>query len=124
MGINSTEVAYGFGQMGSAFLGDAGVYEPPTGKIVVAITCVGTVDTKFTLLQADTSLYAQSDGGLPTGASNPGTAFIQTTAVVANGIKADNVAASDAFPVGTTIFGRWDKITLAAGDVILYFADV
>jgi hypothetical protein len=124
MGLNSTETSWGFGQMGSAFLGDDGVYEPPTGKIVVAISCVGGADTKFTLLQADTSLYGQTDGDLPAGASNPGTAFIQTTAVVANGTNADNVTDADLFPVGTTIFGRWDKITLAAGDVILYFADL
>ena len=37
MGINSTEVAYGFGQLGSGFCDTAGAFTPPTGKVIVAI---------------------------------------------------------------------------------------
>ena len=35
MGINSTEVAYGFGQLGSGYLDDTDALTPPTGKFIV-----------------------------------------------------------------------------------------
>ena len=39
MGINSTEVSYGFGQMGSMFTDSAdNAIKPPTGMVFVAIT--------------------------------------------------------------------------------------
>ena len=39
MGINSTEVAYGFGQLGSTYTtSGAAAIIPPTGKVFVAIT--------------------------------------------------------------------------------------
>ena len=38
MGINSTEVAYGFGQMGSAFTDEDAAVTPPAGRVIVAIT--------------------------------------------------------------------------------------
>ena len=37
MGINSTEVAYGFGQLGSGFTDQAEAVTPPTGKVIIAI---------------------------------------------------------------------------------------
>ena len=37
MGINSTEVSYGFGQIGSGFVDDTGAFTPPTGKVIVAV---------------------------------------------------------------------------------------
>mgnify|MGYP003670603682 CR=1 FL=1 len=121
--MNSTEVAYGFGQMGSAYLSGTSAYTPPTGKIIVAITFIGAGG--FTTLTGDTSLYGQADGGLPTNASNPGTAFIQTTAVVANGTGAVNVPTGGSlFPEGVTLFGRWTTLTLSGGSAVLYLADV
>ena len=53
MGINSTEVAYGFGQLGSAFLDavETKLYAPQ-GKVIVAIQC--TTDVKFENLTAET----------------------------------------------------------------------
>ena len=47
MGINSTEVAYGFGQLGSGYLDDTGALTPPTGKVIVAIQVILGI---FTLL--------------------------------------------------------------------------
>jgi hypothetical protein len=38
MGINSTQVAYGFGQMGSAYTDVDNVIIPPKGHVIVAIT--------------------------------------------------------------------------------------
>ena len=37
MGLNSTEVAYQFGQLGSGFSDEAVEVTPPTGKVIVAI---------------------------------------------------------------------------------------
>ena len=47
MGINSTEVSYGFGQMGSIFSDGTGALTPPSGKVFVAITFLA--DTAFNL---------------------------------------------------------------------------
>jgi hypothetical protein len=38
MGINSTEVSYGFGQLGSAYSDIAQVIVPPKDHVIVAIT--------------------------------------------------------------------------------------
>ena len=120
MGINSTEVSFGFGQMGSAYLDDTGAYTPPTGKIIVAITIVAA-DTRFTLLTPDTSGYL--DG--TTGAALKGaSAYIGTSTVAQNGAQAEAIASGDTFPAGITIYGRWTAVTLAAGTVIMYMADV
>ena len=46
MGINSTEVSYGFGQLGSAYTtASSDAITPPTGKVFVAITMLS--DTIF-----------------------------------------------------------------------------
>ena len=43
MGQNSTEVAYGFGQMGSVFNNTVSAITPPTGKVFVAITFLALI---------------------------------------------------------------------------------
>jgi hypothetical protein len=53
MGMNSTEVAYGFGQLGSGFVNTTGAFTPPTGKVIVAIQFLA--DTELSGLVADTS---------------------------------------------------------------------
>jgi len=118
MGQNSTEVAYGFGQMGSAYLGDTTIFTPPVGKVIVAITSLHD-DTAFSALVPDTAGYL--DG--TTGANIIGqTAFIGHTVVDANGTNAD-VLGSQAIPKGITIVGRWTTLTLTGSDsaVFLYF---
>ena len=52
MGINSQEVAYGFGQMGSAFVDTNAQITAPQGLVVVAISMLG--NTTFSELTADT----------------------------------------------------------------------
>ena len=121
MGINSTEVSYGFGQMGSAFLNDTGAFEPPTGSVVVAIHILSSL-TKFTTLTPDTSGYI--DGS--TGAAGTGAAayFGVPAAVGANGTNAEEVPTTYTFDAGTVLYGRWTNITLGAGEVIMYFGTV
>jgi hypothetical protein len=118
MGLNSTEVSYGFGQMGSAYLKDTGAFVPPTGSVIVAIQVIETCD--FDLLTPDTSGYL--DG--TTGAAGIGAAaYIGTTTVAANGTNADAIATdgTDTFSKGTALFGRWTAVTLASGKIIMYF---
>jgi hypothetical protein len=121
MGQNSTEVSYGFGQMGSAFTDEDAAVTPPTGKVIVAITFLE--DTTLTALTPATDMYL--DG--TTGADLAGAAafFGSTTAVGANGGNAAEIDAATVFPKGLTIYGRWSSVDPSAasttGGIICYF---
>jgi len=107
MGINSTEVSYGFGQLGSGYLDDTGAFTPPAGKVIVAINVIA--NAKFTTLTADT---AQGNDA----------AFVGTAAqVTGNGANSEAIVAADEFGKGTTLYGRWTACTLASGTVIVYY---
>jgi len=120
MGIHSQEVAFGFGQMGGAYLNSTGVdFVPPTGKVVVAIVCLDA--TSFTTLTPDTSGYLDDDG--VTGADLEGaTAFVGTTVKAANGSEADAIGTGDTFSPGVVLLGRWTKININQGRLLLHFA--
>ena len=109
MGLNSTETAYAFGQLGSGFSDEAVEVTPPTGKVIVAITFLE--DTVLSTLVAATD--------------TPDTAyFSHTTAVANNGGGAAETDSGTSFPKGLTIYGRWSSFTPAAsttGGVIFYF---
>jgi hypothetical protein len=116
MAINSTEVSYAFGQMGSILhvnddgTADAGITVngelKARGAVFVAITFLE--DSVFDggaegLIPVDTTLYISSTA-IP-------------SAIDANGGSAvDNVV----FPKGLTIYGRWEKINLSSGKCIAY----
>jgi len=120
MAINSTEVSYGFGQMGSilitgtsnavTLIGGRDTDSTPasnvnrTDKVFVAITFLA--DTVF------------DNAGL-TSADN--TMFPNDT-VASTGIDADGGAVTDGvtFPKGVTIYGRWTSILLDSGSCIAY----
>lgn len=93
-----------FGQHGSAFVDDGGAYEPPAGKVVVAIQCLA--DTTFSVLTPE-------DTGDCFGlAANSG-----------QGTNNEVIDSSNVFPKGMTIYGRWTAVTAATDDdggVILY----
>ena len=129
MAVNSTEVSYGFGQMGSGHIkASATDLMPPAGSVIVAITMLDNVS--FEVLTADTHLngtnVAAKQGG-------DGTAYFGTgTQVLANGIDADDtdsvesvvVATTVVFPKGLTIYGRWTSVSLNADSthgVICYY---
>ena len=110
MGINSTEVSYSFGQLGSGYLDDTSAFTPPSGKVIVGIQFLQ--DTELAALTADT---AQGNDA----------AFIGFATVAGNGTNADDVTNTALFPAGMTIYGRWTSVTLAAatttGGIICYF---
>lgn len=117
MANNSTEVSYGFGQMGSAFTDEDAAVSPPTGKVIVAITFLE--DSKLTALVPDTSGYTTSDG------SEGDAYFGNVTAVGANGTNAAEIDGDTIFPKGLTIYGRWTQVDLRGdstnGGIICYF---
>ena len=113
MGINSTEVSYSFGQLGSGFCNTTGAFTPPSGKVIVGIQFLE--DTELAALTADT-------------AQGTDAAFIGfVTSVAGNGNGSDAVANTSLFPAGMTIYGRWTSVTLAAatttGGIICYFGE-
>jgi hypothetical protein len=108
MGQNSTEVAYGFGQIGSGFSDEAVAVTPPTGKVIIAMTFLE--DTVLSAMVAD----VQDDAAY----------FSHTAAVANNGGGAAETDAATVFPKGITVYGRWSSVTPPAsttGGVIFYY---
>tara|TARA_R110000765_G_scaffold401579_1_gene496980 strand:+ start:24 stop:398 length:375 start_codon:yes stop_codon:yes gene_type:complete len=121
MGINSTEVSWGFGQMGSihaagteaiTIIGGRDSDSTPASnvnritKVFVAITFLE--DTVFD--SGATGLVAETTQLFP---DSTGTG----TAIDADG---GDVVNSETFPRGITIYGRWTGFQLASGRVIAY----
>ena len=121
MGINSTEVAYGFGQMGSLFNDGTAACTPPTNKVFVAITMLA--DTTF---DSSSGLVADNDttagieyAGTDTAAHNLSVAS-ETVSSGGGGVVVD---VSNTFPKGVTIYGRWTKINPASGLIVAYIGN-
>ena len=113
MGINSTEVSYSFGQLGSGYLDQNRVFNPPTGKVIVGIQFLQ--DTELANLVADTTQGNDA-------------AFFSFEAVSdGNGSNADELENTALFPAGMTIYGRWTRVQLkvaqANGGIICYFGE-
>ncbi len=108
--MNSQEVAYGFGQLGSGGLQTDSAFTPPTGLVIVAIQFLD--DISLSGLIADTSQGLDA-------------AFVGTaTQTAANGGNATSVDSDVVFPAGSTIVGRWTSVTMAsanASGIICYF---
>jgi len=117
MGINSTEVSYNFGQLGSVFTNaSSDAIKPPTNKVFIAITMV--TDTVFDstggLIAGDENKFISTDhqsGDLADGS--------ETTDEGSGGKNVDSII----FPAGLTIYGRWTEIDINSGDVIAYIGD-
>ena len=82
MGQNSTEVAYGFGQLGSGFSDEAVAVTPPSGKVIIAVSFIS--DTTLSAMVAET----QDDAAY----------FSPTTAVANNGGGAAETDSATVFP--------------------------
>ena len=115
MGINSTEVSYNFGQLGSVFTDTANApITPPTGKVFVAITFLQ--DTQLELL-------ATNAGGLTADTSDPNAEYIGTdvaahdagTATTITGTGGKIIDNSNTFPKGVTIYGRFTSVEIGDG---------
>jgi len=122
MGINSTEVSYGFGQLGSAYTtASSDAIKPPTNKVFVAITMLA--DTVF---DSSGGLIAQIPGSnasdIYIGTEQPAHDLAdgsETTDEGSGGIVVDSVT----FPKGVTIYGRWTEIDVNSGGIVAYIGD-
>jgi len=117
------DTAYNFGQLGSLFLDASGAASPPTNKVFVAITMLA--DTIFDAsggLVADTT-YTTSEGleyiGTEAAAHNLGDGS-ETAISGSGGLQID---ASNTFPKGVTIYGRWTEIDITSGMCIAYIGE-
>jgi hypothetical protein len=116
MGINSTEVAYSFGQMGSihvsgttAVTSNEVTADPGVGANAVFVAITFLEDTVFEnslagLTPAIDQLYIGGTGRT-------------STSIDANG---GSITGTETFPEGITIYGRWTGFQLASGRVIAY----
>jgi len=95
MGINSTEVSYGFGQLGSGFVDDNGAFTPPAGMVIVAIQMLA--DTSIATLTPEVVADAAYMGTV--------------TQVALNGGNSEPISSTTVFPKGITLFGRWSTVT-------------
>ena len=91
------------GQAGSAFSYTTDNLTPVSG-VFVAITVIE--DATFTIL---VSADGAGSGFIGTTASNAGT-----------GDGNEAIDNGNTFSAGTTIFGRWNSITLASGSIVAY----
>ena len=118
MGINNTQTAYSFGQLGSLWLDDTGAATPPTDKVFVAITVVD--DCAFTSLVADNNVRAGLEY-IGTGTSAHDGNLVPNLGE--SGTGGEVVNSTDEFQAGLTIYGRWTSIQLASGKIIAYIGD-
>jgi len=124
MGLNSTEVSYGFGQLGSVYTtASSEEINPPTNKVFVAITMLSdTIFDDAGGLIADIPLSG-SDQYI--GTEQPAhdlAAAGETTDEGTGGLIIGGTTEADAvtFPKGITIYGRWTEIDVYSGAVIAY----
>ncbi len=119
----SQDIAYGFGQLGSLFLDASGAASPPTGKVFVAITFLA--DTVF---DASGGLVADTTNTAIAGLEYAGTEAAahnlsdgsETAISGSGGLQID---ASNTFPKGVTIYGRYTEIDLTSGMCIAYIGE-
>ena len=129
------EIDWGFGQMGSLFLDASGAASPPDGKVFVAITFLAD-----TIFDADSGgLVAQTKQIVADGANtgktfaSMGLQYPNTAEAAHNASDASETAlegsggviidASNTFPKGVTIYGRWIEIDLTSGMCIAYLGE-
>ena len=135
MGINSTEVSYGFGQLGSVYTtASSDAIKPPTNKVFVAVTMLAdTVFDDSAGLVADnptvrTAVTTTAVAGVYIGtekAAGDLAAGSETTDEGSGGLIIGGSSEADAvtFPKGVTIYGRWTEIDVHSGAVIAYIGD-
>tara|TARA_R100001086_G_scaffold127504_1_gene65952 strand:- start:828 stop:1238 length:411 start_codon:yes stop_codon:yes gene_type:complete len=136
MGINSTEVSYGFGQLGSAYTkASSDAITPPTGKVFVAITMLadtifddsaGLVADRILVPGANSTANSVKTGDIYIGTEQPANDLATaTTDEGAGGLIIGGTTEADAvtFPKGITIYGRWTEIDVYSGSVVAYIGE-
>ena len=104
----------GLGQAGSVFIDASGATSPPTGKVFIAITMLEDTifDASGGLVAEDQNQYANTEA-----AAHNESDGSETTTQGSGGLQMD---ASNTFPAGITIFGRYTEIDITSGMLIAY----
>ena len=135
MGQNSTEVAYGFGQLGSAFNDGTAAMTPPTNKVFVAITMLsdtifddsaGLVAERIVVPGAAATDVSTQTGDIYISTEQPANDLATATADEGTGgliIGGSSEADAVTFPKGVTIYGRFTEIDVHSGAVIAYVGE-
>ena len=128
MGINSTEVSYGFGQMGSAYTtASSDAIKPPTGKVFVAVQIL-----EDTVFDSSGGLVAEQRVNNTITGSVTNNVYIGTEAAandLAGGSETvdegsgGKVVDSVTLPKGIVIYGRFTEIDVNSGSVVAYIGD-
>ena len=121
MGINSTEVSYNFGQMGSIF--HVGGDDPITSNDVTTDTTTGTYSAVgsnavfVAITFIEDSVFESTNGLIAENVK-----LFPSTEGTSLGIDANGGLVTDSvtFPKGMTIYGRWTQIDLNSGKCIAY----
>ena len=133
MGINSTEVSYGFGQLGSAYADVANIIVPPVGHVIVAITFLAeNTPTLLTPEKLTTVTGSAGAGSGPSYVSIAGTANVVLATAESDqnfrgahasaiGNATDTAAGTEhtlttAAPVGTVRVGQYVLLANTAAD--------
>ena len=120
MGINSTDTAYNFGQLGSAFVTTGDPIKPPTNKVFIAVTMI--TDTVFDStggLIAETRVNGAVTNNIYIGTEAAAHDLAASSETVDEG-SGGQVVDSVTFPAGVTIYGRWTEIETASGSCVAY----
>ena len=130
MGINSTEVSYGFGQLGAAYTtASSDAITPPTGKVFVAITMLadtvfdatgGLIAERILVPGANSTADSVKTGDIYIGTDQPANDLGAATTDEGTGGK---VVDSVTFPKGVTIYGRWTEIDVNSGSIVAYVGE-
>ena len=129
MGINSTDTAYNFGQVGRIFNDSANPMKAPTGKVFVAIHFLET-----TTLEANGGLIAEQDSanGVEYMSTLDASGGAQTAHDIAHGSDPTAISGAgglvvdnnNSFPAGTIIYGRWTEVHATDAKMIIgYLGD-
>ena len=104
----------GFGQAGSVFIDSDGASSPPTGLVFVAITFIDDTifDASGGLIAENSANFANTEAAAHDNAGGSETTL--------EGSGGDEIDASNTFPAGITIYGRWSEIDLTSGMIIAY----
>ena len=121
MGINSTDTAYNFGQLGSVFNNTTNAMSPPSGKVFVAVTMV-------TAATFDNTVGLVADNDASNGVEYIGSVAAHDiahdgTATTTSGTGGIAIPVGTTFPAGLTIYGRWTSINPASGTIIAYIGN-
>ena len=120
MGINSTEVSYQFGQMGSVYTkSSADAITPPRGKVFIAFTTLATTAFDNDGMVADNNIKAGQEYIGNTAAHNA----VESPDLGESGVGGLAIDNTVSFPSGITVFGRWTELDLASGAIIAYIGD-